>query len=141
MILVPIKKNIWTFYAIGNEDGISSLLQFLNNLEKKYLKSATKILAMIDKASAHYQGPTQFPDSISHEADKSNSIYEFIAGDVRLLWFYSPSERCVVICSHFFIKDSRKTPMNQKRKAIELKKQYEKSVREKGIIILEENDE
>jgi len=51
------------------------------------------------------QGPPRNVE-ISHKI--AGEIWEFIAGRLRVLWFYD--EGRLVVCSHGFLKRTRKTP-------------------------------
>lgn len=67
-------------------------------------------------------GPRGLSDSVYHRVDKKNEIYEFVKGDHRLLCFQADGK--VVVCSHIFMKKGRKTPDDEKAKAIRLRKDY-----------------
>jgi hypothetical protein len=123
--LLPIIENTWCFYTPCDRNNHSDLLVFLGNIDAKHAKSAAKLLAIIETASEEVSGPQCFDDSTSHYVDQNNKIYEFVAGRLRLLWFYSPQARKVVICSHVFMKSSQKIPKSEVRKAIKVKEEYE----------------
>jgi len=125
--LVPIKENIWKFYAFCDKHENCELLDFLGNIDAKYQKYSEKLITLIVSASNNIQGPKIFDDSISHYVHKNEKIYEFVAGDLRLLWFYSKAERRMIICSHSFIKKSRKTPKKESPKSHCSKKSIYKS--------------
>lgn len=125
MRLLPIIENTWCFYTPCDRNNNSHLLTFLGNIGAKHEKSAAKILAIIETASEEMRGPQCFDDSTSHYVDQNNKIYEFVAGRLRLLWFYSPHARKVVICSHVFMKNSQKVPKSEVQKAIKVKEEYE----------------
>ncbi len=90
------------------------------------------------KAAEDPRGPQLFPDAISHQVDAKNQIYEFIAGDLRLLWFYLPKERKVIVCTQVFIKKSRKTPSGIIKEAIRIKKRYLADFENNNIKIIDE---
>ena len=46
---------------------------------------------------------------VSHKI--AGEIWELIAGRLRVLWFYD--EGRVVVCSHGFVKRTRKTPLGE----------------------------
>lgn len=137
MKLVPIKENIWKFYALCDKHENCELLEFLGNIDAKYQKHSEKLITLIVSASNNVKGPKIFDDSVSHYVHKNEKIYEFVAGDLRLLWFYSKAERRVIICSHTFIKKSRKTPQKEAQKAIALKKAYIKAQENNQIEIID----
>lgn len=136
MILLPIKDNIWGIYAVCKNEEVCELLTFLQTLEKKYEGSKNRLLAILEEASNHAQGPTLFHDDISHLINEKHKIFEFIAGKLRLLWFYSSVEKKVVICSHAFLKKSNKTPKRDIEQAIKVKKAYHEAAENKQIKII-----
>lgn len=81
---------------------------------------------MIEEVAAAEHGPQLLNTKQCHLVDERESIWEFIKGDLRVLWFYAKGADKVIICSHGFVKDSPKTKAKDKKKAINLKKQYEK---------------
>ena len=68
------------------------------------------------------EGPTQLPDGIYHRVDSQNGIYEFIKGRYRILCFAVDGN--VIVCSTIFLKDQRKTPKSEVKRAIDLKNRY-----------------
>lgn len=96
-------------------------------------------MAIISQISDDNFGPRLLPDDVSHYVHKEEKIFEFIAGDLRLLWFYSASIRKVIICSHCFVKDSKRTPPLQIKKAIKAKKQYDTDVKSGAISVLDDD--
>jgi phage-related protein len=58
------------------------------------------------------QGPPRNVE-ISHKI--SGEIWELIAGRLRVLWFYD--EGRLVVCSHGFVKRTRKTPPGEIERA------------------------
>lgn len=125
MRLLLIREGTWSFYTPCNQHGQCELLVFLENLNAQSQAAIERLMSFIDMASRESQGPNCFDDGISHYVDQNNKIFEFVAGRLRLLWFYSPTERKIIICSHAFLKKTNKTPKSDIRKAIKLKKDYE----------------
>ncbi|MEA2084578.1 MAG: type II toxin-antitoxin system RelE/ParE family toxin [Thermodesulfobacteriota bacterium] len=138
MRLVPIKINRWEIYTVCNEHGESKILTFLRKLNPQYSGSRNRLLNIIEMASEESTGPTQFHDNISHYVDKENKIWEFIAGRLRLLWFYSPVKNQVIICSHVFLKKSQNTPKSEIKRAVKLKKSYFQAATKNQIEIIQD---
>ena len=76
-------------------------------------------------------GPREFPDHLYHLVDEKNGIYEFIKGRLRVLCFEADGAVCV--CSTVFLKQTAKTPKDEVRKAIALKEQYLRELKEGGV--------
>ena len=138
MRLVPIRKNKWGIYTVCDKHGESQVLTFLKKLNPKYSESRNRLLNIIEMASEESTGPTQFHDNISHIVDKENKIWEFIAGRLRLLWFYSPVKNQVIICSHVFFKKSQNTPKREIKRAVNLKKSYLQAAPKNQIDIIQD---
>ena len=93
MFLSPIKIGTWKIYAFCESKDSCQVLSFFKGLDSKYHGSQDRLLVILARASAEHLGPSQFPVERSHPASNKEKIYEFIAGDLRLLWFYSPREK------------------------------------------------
>lgn len=145
MRLLEIANNQWQILAPveGQDDEGAELcpvLEFITgHFGGKYSASAKGLLAMLEKTSTSENGPRIFNDDQCHEVDKSESIFEFIKGDLRLLWFYG-KDRKVVVCSHGFLKKSQKTPDAERQRAIALKKQYMKAHKKQEIEVIQDDD-
>lgn len=138
MILIPIKREKWKVFAYCRSERSCDLLEQISNIDQKYSASCRRLFAIIDKIASEHQGPLLLPDDISHQIDKQNQIYEFIAGKLRLLWFYSPHERKVIICTNFFMKKTQKTPRRKIEEAINIKKRYDKDYKASRVKIIDE---
>lgn len=125
MRLLVLEAGRWTVTAIQEHrvDG-EFTCRFNDSLEElgpNYERSLAGLIAMLGKFSEH--GTKMLNDGICHEIDESEKIFEFIKGDLRLLWFYGKGNK-IIICSHCFIKKGRKTPTDEKAIAIRLKNEY-----------------
>lgn len=138
MLLIPIKEGRWSAYTPCDKNGKSSLLLFAETVGVKYRSSLGRLFSIIETACESNLGPTQFNDDISHFVNTEHKILEFIAGDLRLLWFYSPGSNKVIICSHVFLKKSQKIPRKDIRQAIKLKKAYVSAEKNGQVEIVKE---
>lgn len=80
-------------------------------------------------------GRDTFNDDLCHYVDKDEKIWEFIKGDIRVLWFYGKGSR-IVVCSHGFIKKSRKTPIKEINHAVAIKKEYENAAKQNKLVVI-----
>lgn len=138
MKIVRLESKVWSVYAVvsdhsGGEDSCE-LLEFLDTLPKQYHGSRAGIFQLFDRFAEH--GPKAFNDAICHYVDQEEKIWEFIKGNLRILWFYAGQDR-VIVCSHGFIKRSAKTPTAEKQKAIAAKHRYYDDNDNGNIVILE----
>ena len=140
MFLRTIREDQWTIYEVCESDGKSSFLAWCSSLNKKYEGSLNRLLAIINQVATSPRGPTLLPVEISHEVNRKESIYEFIAGDLRLFWFYSKYERRVIVCGCQHIKKGAKANKEKVSQSIRYKKQYIKSYQTDNITYYQEGE-
>lgn len=78
-------------------------------------------------------GPQYLPE-ISHQIEPD--IWQTEQGRVRILWFYDRGR--VIVCSHGFIKQTRKTPESERALARQIFREYRAAKATDDIQILEE---
>ena len=125
MRLLILEDGKWVVTAAQelNAEGefFCPLTESLLNLGANYQKSIAGLISMLGKFSEH--GQRMLNDGICHEIDENEKLFEFIKGDLRLIWFYGKGNK-IVICSHCFIKKGRKTPPPEKAIATKIKRAY-----------------
>jgi Phage derived protein Gp49-like (DUF891) len=100
----------WDVLAVCGARGDCPLLEFLAGLEARLAMDGRAMLRLL--AFVAEQGPPRNVE-ISHKI--AGEIWEFIAGRLRVLWFYD--EGRLVVCSHGFVKRTRKTPAGEIERA------------------------
>lgn len=134
MKILSVVEGIYDVGAVvlerGNGTSECVLLTQIENLERTFEASGRRLLAYIRQLAE--QGPSSFSSDQLHLVDTNNKIYEFVAGRLRLLFFYSSTGK-MVICSHLFVKKTQKTPIKEVSQAQSVKKQYEESVKQNTI--------
>ncbi len=108
-------------------------MEFLQGLEGKLGKQALRAWSLLDVVAS--VGPPRNTD-VSHRL--APDIWEFISGDLRILWFYD--ERKVVVCSHGFVKQRQKTPKAQLEQAEAVRQRYFSAKRRSALQIEDEED-
>jgi Phage derived protein Gp49-like (DUF891) len=108
MRLRPVRLKVWRIYAVCSERGNCELLDFLEGLEGQLAKNAGRMRDLLNRVSE--SGPPRNTE-ISHDLDKRKGIWEFIQGDLRVLWFYDEGK--LIICSHGIVKKQRRTPRSE----------------------------
>lgn len=68
---------------------------------------------------------------VSHKI--AGEIWEFIAGRLRVLWFYD--EGCLVVCSHGFVKRTNKTPSGEIERAQAAYDAYRAAKKAKNVVV------
>lgn len=135
MRLLVLEAAAWTVTAAQEEmhggDYDCPFMSSLAGLGANYEKSVDGLLSMLEKFATH--GQRMLNDDICHEVDKKEKIFEFIKGDLRLLWFYGDGNK-IIVCSHVFVKKRQKTPPLEVGKAVNMKQRYEKLIKD-GINI------
>ena len=103
-----------------------SLLDDFNNLEAIHAAARNRFLAYFGQVANN--GPRALNPAQFHQVDATHKIYEFIASNLRVLYFQGESGQ-VVICTHMFVKKSQKTPAQELARAVRVKKEYELAVK------------
>ncbi|MCP4664608.1 MAG: type II toxin-antitoxin system RelE/ParE family toxin [bacterium] len=118
MRLLPIRTGEWQILAVCTPRGDCPLLELLASSQGGGLaRDARRMLRLLDRAAR--QGPPR-NKAISHQLDRE--IWEFIQGQIRVLWFYD--EGRMIVCSHGFVKKSRKVPRHDIEQAQERRRHY-----------------
>lgn len=89
---------------------------------------------MLRRLEAIAEHGPQFLPEISHQIEPD--LWQTEQGRVRILWFYDRDR--VIVCSHGFIKRTRKTPENEKALARQALRDYRWASAAKKVRILEE---
>jgi phage-related protein len=106
MRLLRVHRARWEVLAVCGSRGDCPLLEFLAGLEAHLAADGRAMLRLL--AFVAEQGPPRNVE-ISHKI--AGEVWEFIAGRLRALWFYD--EGRLVVCSHGFVKRTRKTPATE----------------------------
>lgn len=130
MVLFEIAKDRYKVYALGRDGDDCDLLDFLSSLGPNRQKDGDRLLALLERVSQN--GPPRNTD-ISHQI--RNEIFEFIQGQLRVLWFYEEGK--VILCTHGFLKRSRKTPDREISRADLLRKGYLETKAKGPLMIIE----
>lgn len=104
MTLWRVRKAAWDVLALCGPRGDCLLLEFLTGLEAHLEADGRAMLRLL--AFVAEQGP---PRNVETSHKIAGEIWELIAGRLRVLWFYDEGRR--VVCSHGFLKRTRKTPV------------------------------
>jgi hypothetical protein len=136
MRLRPIREDKWTILTPLDKNGECPLLDSFAALQKKNKGAMANLASSIKRVAENNIGPGILSKDRSHYVDQKNKIYEFIAGRYRLLWFQSPSEQRIIICSHLFMKKTQKAPTREVNKALRVKKDYLAALHENKVEVI-----
>lgn len=117
MILRTVSSGLYRVLAACTSRGDCELLSFLDDMEGRMEKDAIRIMNLLDRTAK--KGPSKRTE-ISHQIE--DEVYEFIQGRLRVLWFYD--EGRIVICTHGFVKKTKKTPRGEIARAREIRRRY-----------------
>jgi len=135
MDVAVLQEGKFTVTAHAEKNGDSwdiPIVEFLYGLEEnQYGGMVDGIFALFEHFS---EVGNHIGKELCHLVDQGEGIYEFIKGDLRILWFYAKGNKGIVVCSHGFVKKGQKTPNREKKKAIRLKEEYEDGGRSLNII-------
>jgi phage-related protein len=130
MRLKLVARALWTLYAVCSDRGECPLETFLAD-RSQLGKDKDRMLRRLEAIADH--GPQYLPE-ISHQIEPD--IWQTEQGRLRILWFYDRGR--VIVCSHGFIKRTRKTPEGEKALARQVLWEYRAAKAAGAIRILEE---
>lgn len=128
MKILSIKRAKFQVGAVVREKGDGTLtcplIDDFYGIEATYEASRNRLLAYFSQVAAG--GLQALNDAQCHTIDGKNKISEFVAGQLRVL-FFQGAKGNMVICSHVFLKKTQKTPPKEIEKAVRAKQAYEKA--------------
>lgn len=134
MKLIKLYEGQYTVHAACDGQGETPLLQFLEGLGANYRSSLNGMLNLLERCAA--QGPPANAD-LKHRLD--DGIFELIKGQLRVVFFTDAGK--IIICSHGFLKKSRKVPQREIRTAQQARKRYQEAKQAHQLEILEDQDD
>jgi hypothetical protein len=103
MILITVREEKFKILAPCDDRSQCEFLEFLKgHLEGNLSANASHMLNLLDRASK--EGAPRNVD-ISHQI--RGPIFQFEKGRIRVLWFNDEGQ--IIVCAHWFIKESGKT--------------------------------
>lgn len=112
-----LRGQSFTIYAACDARGHCELVEFLDGLGANLQGDGDHMLELLERVAVN--GPPRNQD-VCHQIQ--GDIYEFIKRRLRVLWFYD--EGRVILCTHGFMKNTRKTPKVEIAKAERIKERY-----------------
>ena len=131
MRLRRVQRARWDVLAVCGPRGDCPLLELLAGLEARLAaegRAMQRLLAFVAE-----QGP---PRNVETSHKIAGEIWELIAGRLRVLWFYD--EGRLVVCSHGFVKRTRKTPAGEIERAHAACTAY-RAAKKEGTLKVEES--
>ncbi len=136
MQILVMHSNQYKVGAVGNLAACEAM-EFLTRPEASYQASADGLLVLLERIS--HEGLSSISDVLSHCVDKNEKIYELIKGKLRLFYFKTEDD-FLIICTTGLIKKTQAVDQKHVRKAIRLKHEYLEAVKQKTLIVIEENE-
>ncbi len=130
MRLRRVRRAQWDVLAVCSFRGDCPLLEFLAGLEAQLAADGRAMLRLL--AFIAEQGPPRNVE-VSHKI--AGDIWELIAGQLRVLWFYD--EGRVIVCSHGFVKRTRKTPPGETDRAQAACLEYQAAKKTRDLTVVE----
>lgn len=104
------------------DDGACPLIDGLRAVSAD-MQASAKGLDVLFRRYAE-QGRQGLTSALFHEVDKNEGIWEFIKGRLRVLCFEDPADGSVIILSHYFVKQTQKTPKSEVQSAVRARDSY-----------------
>lgn len=130
MRLKQIRSAAWHVLVICSERGDCELLRFLENLDGQLAADRVRMARLLDRVAE--AGP---PDNVERSHQVATGIWEFIAGRLRVFWFYDAGR--IVVCSHGIVKRTRKAPRHEIERAQRAYADYQAAKAAHRIVIVE----
>ncbi len=125
MQILEIRNNEYQIGAIMNvrSNGTTecSLIDGIRLHQHQRRASVNRILASFDRMSK--EGLSSLNASQFHLANRENGVYEFIGGDLRVMFFKASSGK-IVICTHMLVKQGNKASPQDVARVVEYAKAY-----------------
>jgi phage-related protein len=128
------KSYKFTVLAECDDDLQCELLSFLNGLEGNLVKHGIRMLNLLERIAL--EGPPRRVE-VCHQI--RGPIFQCEQGRIRVLWFYDEGQ--MIICSHGFLKTSRKTPQRHIHRAESAYQRYFDDKAQGKINIIEDEEE
>lgn len=122
--------------AVGNSNSCESI-DSLMKVGANYQASSDGLFKLLDRISK--EGLVDISNKLSHRVDENENIYELIKGDLRLFYFKT-EEDFLIICTSALIKKTQAVDQKHVKKAIRLKHDYLDAVKQRTLIVIEENE-
>lgn len=103
------------------DNGECPLEDFFKELNENGHSDLYQMLRLI-KRSAELGPPRNIEMSHALEGRNAEGLWEFKAGAIRVIWFYERNK--IIICTHSFLKKSRKTPVSEIETAQKTRRKY-----------------
>jgi len=132
--LLKLHEGQYTVHAVCDERGEAQLLEFLEGLGTNYNSNRNGMLNLLERCAEH--GPPRNAD-LKHRLD--DGIYELIKGQLRVVFFTDAGK--LIICSHGFLKKSRKVPPREIEAARQTRRQYQQARQANQLEIMEDRDD
>lgn len=117
MSLEVIRRGCWTVLALRTARGECPLVEFLTELESDLSRDGRRLLALFDRVAQH--GPPRNPEISRSLGD---GLWEWRQGRLRVPWFYDGKR--LVVCTHGFVKKTRKAPKAELARARRERERY-----------------
>lgn len=129
MKVTIIKKGRYIVAAAGDQDGQIPVLDFLHDVAADMKSSAVGMEVLFNVYAK--DGKNGLPSAVYHEANKSEGIWEFIKGRLRIYYFVD--DGALIVLTHGSIKKTQKADKGEVSRAVRLKAQYMKA-KENGTL-------
>lgn len=136
MEVLVLYSDLCKIGAVGNSDVCESR-DFLMDLEVNYQASAVGLFDLLDRISR--DGLRDISSKLSRQVDEKENIWELRRGDLRVFYF-KPKDDFLMICTTALIKKTQAVDKKHVQKAIRLKNTYFDAVKQRALIVIEENE-
>jgi len=129
LVYILIYEDVFSVYALEKDDGSCDIADLLDINNSNNKEDGSLRAAMVRRIRGLAKGNLLI-SNVHHSIDKD--IRQISSGKYRLLYFYDAERR--IICTHYFVKKTDKTPSRDIKKAREHRDNYLRAKRENSLI-------
>lgn len=121
---IPKHKQKFGVYAV-EFDGKCNYLEKAQKLQKKNPDAVLYAATILNRVAENADGPKRYKNAPSVLHQIEGRIWQLRFNKVRVLFFWAGEKQ--IVCSHFFVKKSDKTPKSEKEIAQECLRIFEEN--------------
>lgn len=140
MLLMELHKSKWSIYAVATLLRDGSHGTCMDDAPGERRTDLYGLSAILEHAAEQNQGPKALGNSICHQVDDNNEIWQISKGRLRLLWFYGHGGK-IIICCNLHLKKKQKANAAEVENAIRMRERYFSAVNDGSIVFVDDDEE
>lgn len=139
MRLKTLEKGLFNVVSVVTQSGEETEIEeFLSGLEHQYSSTAKGFKSLFERYAR--SGRRELTTALFHEADKSQGIWEFVKGSLRVYCMLD-GDGNVLLLSHGIIKKGQKAKKSDIERAIALRDRYDVAKKSGALTWVEKDND